>query len=83
VGVAEACDVLGVPRSHYYRSRARIAAGADVAEAPSRSRRPSPRALRQQERAEVLTLLRSERFVDLAPREVYVTLLDEGVYLCS
>jgi putative transposase len=28
-------------------------------------------------------LLNSERFVDLAPREVYATLLDEGHYLCS
>lgn len=27
--------------------------------------------------------LNSNRFVDLAPREVYATLLDEGQYLCS
>lgn len=27
--------------------------------------------------------LNSDRFCDLAPREVYATLLDEGVYLCS
>jgi len=39
--------------------------------------------LSQQERAEVLTLLRRERFADLAPREVYATLLDEGVYRCA
>jgi putative transposase len=31
----------------------------------------------------MLALLHSERFVDLAPAEVYATLLDEGVYLCS
>ena len=31
----------------------------------------------------MLTLLRRERFADLAPREVYATLLDEGVYRCA
>ena len=28
------------------------------------------------------TVLNSEQFVDQSPREVYATLLDEGVYLC-
>jgi putative transposase len=28
-------------------------------------------------------VLRSERFAGQIPREVYATLLDEGVYLCS
>jgi hypothetical protein len=31
----------------------------------------------------VLDLLRTPRFVDLAPAEIYATLLDEGVHLCS
>jgi putative transposase len=31
----------------------------------------------------VLEVLHSERFVDLAPAQVYATLLDEGVYLAS
>jgi transposase InsO family protein len=31
----------------------------------------------------VLDLLRGERFVDLAPAEVYASLLDEGIYHCS
>jgi len=31
----------------------------------------------------VLDLLRSPRFADLAPAEIYATLLDEGTYLCS
>jgi putative transposase len=35
------------------------------------------------ERAEVLEVLHSERFVDLAPGEVYAILLDGGRYLCS
>jgi putative transposase len=40
-------------------------------------------ALSQQERQEVLEALNSNRFVDMAPRQVYATLLDEGWYVCS
>ena len=36
-----------------------------------------------QERVAVLAALHEPRFVDLAPAEVYATMLDEGVYLCS
>lgn len=35
------------------------------------------------ERQLVLAVLTSERFVDLAPLQIYTRLLDEGVYLCS
>src|SRR5699024_7925457 len=35
------------------------------------------------ERARVLGVLNSEEFVDCAPLQVYATLLDRGVYLCS
>jgi hypothetical protein len=34
------------------------------------------------EKAEVRAVLNSECFCDAAPREVYATLLDEGVYYC-
>src|SRR5580693_286397 len=53
---------------------------------PPRSRSaklPPPRALGPEERSRVLDLLRTPRFVDLAPAEIYATLLDEGVYHCS
>ncbi len=46
-------------------------------------RRPSPRALTADEQRTVLARLHEPRFVDLAPAEVYATLLDEGAYLCS
>ena len=75
MGVAHACQVLGVPRSTYYRAHQPTPAAAP---AP-----PSPRALSPTERAEVRAVLNSARFADCAPREVYATLLDEGVYLCS
>jgi putative transposase len=31
----------------------------------------------------VLRVLHFPRFVDMAPAEIYATLLDEGTYLCS
>jgi len=42
-----------------------------------------PRALSLAEREEVRDLLNSKRFMDMAPAQVYATLLDEGRYLCS
>jgi len=76
VGVTAACRVLGVPRSSYYRARR-------PAPQRVRQRAPAPRGLTPDERAHIRALLTSERFVDCAPRAIYATLLDEGVYLCS
>jgi len=42
-----------------------------------------PAALSSDERHEVLDLLCSDRFVDLSPHQVFMTLLDEGTYVCS
>jgi putative transposase len=39
--------------------------------------------LSDEEATRVLEVLRSERFCDLSPEQVYPILLDEGVYLCS
>ena len=78
-GLTAACDALGVARATVYRHRARRAA--PLAPPPSRPR--PPRALTPEERHTVLDLLREPRFADLAPAEIYATLLDEGVYHCS
>ena len=68
-----ACQALGLARSSYYRSLQTRAV----------QPRPKPaRSLTQAEQATVRQTLNSERFQDLAPREVYATLLDEGQYLC-
>src|SRR6266436_2700769 len=75
LGIAPTCAALGLPRATYYRRRRPARA------APPRRR--SPRALGESERAAVLEQLHTPRFVDLAPGEVYATLLDEGRYLCS
>ncbi len=97
-GVAEACRVLEVPRSTYYRTPSvegvdEAASSPSVvpegkrapadASAPGRPRCCSPRALSAEERVHIREVLNSARFVDCAPREVYATLLDEGTYLCS
>jgi len=75
VGWQPACRALGVSRATVYRRRRPPGPGA---------RHPQPaRALAPAEQAAVLAQLHSPRFVDLAPREIYATLLDEGHYLCS
>jgi len=79
VGTGTACDALGMPRSRFYRAqqpaRAKLPASAPKA--------PPPRALSPDEKAVVRQTLNSERFQDCAPREVYASLLDAGMYLCS
>jgi putative transposase len=42
--------------------------------------RAQPQALSAAERTAILAVLHSERFADLAPAEVWATLLDEGTY---
>lgn len=41
------------------------------------------RALKADERQQILDVLHSERFIDRAPAEVFYTLLDEGIYMGS
>ncbi len=75
VGVKRACEELGVPRSSLYYAR-------QPAQSPVPRTQPA-RALSQAERQAVRDVLNSDRFVDSAPRQVYATLLDEDIYLCS
>jgi putative transposase len=75
VGIVLACAMLAVARATYYRSRR--------PRALPPPRPTPPRALGAGERQAVLDVLHEPRFVDLAPAEVYATLLDEQRYLCS
>ena len=79
VTTADACAALGVSRASVYRRRSFLARPA----AEPRPRPASHRALKAAERQVVLDHLREPRFADLAPAEVYATLLDEGTYHCS
>lgn len=86
LGLKMACQALGVPRASYYRAlstrQARPVDLSEQTEADKPSKR-SPRALTEAERDHILALVNAERFADCSPREIYATLLDEGVYLCS
>jgi putative transposase len=76
VGLKPACEVLGISRATVYRHR-------NSAGSLGNAHKSSPRALSAEEKQQVLDTLHSNRFLDMAPREVYATLLDEGQYLCS
>jgi putative transposase len=73
--VSATCVALGI-------SRASLHGCQRLTQLPALSmRRPSPpRALPEGSRQVVLDLLRSPRFADLAPAEIYATLLDQGIY---
>jgi putative transposase len=77
IGTRSACRASGVAPATLYRWR--------VPPKPREKtpRKPPPHALTETERAEVLDVLRTERFVDSSPAQVWATLLDEGRYLCS
>lgn len=83
-GVARACVTFGVnPRSWRYR-RQREQGRLPVKPArPKRVRRKPASTLSQAEKDHIVAVLCSDRFLDLAPAQVYATLLDEGTYLCS
>ena len=77
VGVQASCSALGLPRATYYRHR--HPTPRDEQERPK-----PPLALTAQERQAVLEHLHSRRFVDLSPRQIWATLLDEEQqHLCS
>lgn len=71
------CDALGEPRSSWYRW------SNPLPHTELQPKRTSHRKLSAEDERHVLDILNSERFCDMAPGEIYATLLDEGVYLCS
>lgn len=81
VGVKAACQALGRPRSRHYRHLHPAPSGQGPRRKPAGGHQPA--AMSESERAHVLGVLHSPRFVDSAPGEVFATLLDEGTYLCS
>lgn len=78
VGSGAACKAFGMPKATYHRRLK----PKTVAAQPPKPRR-SPRRLTAEERVAVLATLHSDRFVDGSPSQVYATLLDDGVFLCS
>lgn len=84
VGVAKACAAFGVNQRSYHHRRQRDE-GRLVLPPPAvpKPRAPHPASLTEAENQHVIDVLCSERFGDMAPAQVYTTLLDEGTYLCS
>jgi putative transposase len=76
VGVQAACRALEVPAASYYR-------WCRPPEEDPRPRTRPPLALSAVEEQAVLDVLHAGRFVDVAPPEVYATLLEEETYFCS
>ncbi len=77
LGTRTACVAVGRSRATHYR---RARPGRVTARKP----RPAPvNKLSAGEVEAILDLLRSPRFVDCSPDQVYFTLLDEGTYLAS
>lgn len=78
LGMRRACAILNASRSTIQRHLRRAPAEPAVVE-----RRASHRRLSEEERAAILDTAHRERFCDQSVREIYATLLDEGVYLGS
>jgi putative transposase len=77
LGTRTACTAVGRPRATHYRRQA-------PPKPPSTAARPAPpNKLTDEEMGQILDALRSERFVDLSPAQVFHILLDEGTYLAS
>ena len=77
LGTKAACAAVGRPRATHYRRQA-----------PPKPRSNTPRSappnkLSAEEMGHILDVLRSPRFVDLSPAQVFHILLDEGCYLAS
>jgi putative transposase len=82
IGTRAACAAAGVAQASWYRRHRASPAPLRRMLVPHRDRL-QPRALSPAERAAILGVLHSERFADIAPAEVWATLLDEGTYLGS
>jgi putative transposase len=86
-GTRQACRLLGRSRATHYRHqwqrREASAVVPGTSSTPSGVRRSPSNALSAAERERVVAVLHSPRFADKSPAQVWATLLDEGVYLCS
>ena len=84
VTVARACRAFAVNERSYRHRRQRDQGRLAPRWRPEpRPRRAHPAALSVEENEVIVATLCEERFVDLAPAQVYMALLDQGIYLCS
>jgi transposase InsO family protein len=81
VSTRQSAELTGLARATAARRRNAAVAPTPAVVAPPRVEPVNK--LSELERRHVLAALTSERFVDLAPLQIYAQLLDEGSYLCS
>ncbi len=83
VGVARACAAFGVnPRTRRHRRQAVEGRARPRPRRDPQPRRAHPAAISETDKDQIVATLCSDRFADMAPAQVYATLLDEGSYLC-
>jgi len=91
LSIVAACELTGRSRATHYR-RARTTTtgggkgsgeGSDAVAGDRRPRRPPPCMITEAEREQILALLSSEQYRDLAIPQVWARELDEGRYWCS
>ena len=76
--IKRACELLGASRATRHRRRRPPVCG------PAAPRPTPANALSEQERQQILAVLRSPEYCDLAPAQIWARLLDDqGLYLCS
>ena len=80
VSIAAACALTGRSRATHYRHQVERPG---PAHGPHRARRPPHSTITPDERAQVLAVLNSEPYRDLAIPQVWARELDEGRYWCS
>ena len=83
VGRCRACKVMGRSRASHYRRNRPPECAREPVQGPPPPRPALLWELTDTERATILEVLNSDEFADLAPRQVYGRLLDQGRYLCS
>lgn len=72
----EMCNSLDLARATYYRMN-------QSNNKVEKKKQFSPRKLTEREEEKILSVLNNQKYCDMAPGEIYATLLDESVYLCS
>lgn len=81
--ITTACDLLGVPRSSYYRRAHGYRHYTPVADPIAHTDRHQPAALSEAERTRIIDLILAEENADLSVVQVYWRAFDAGLVDCS
>ena len=86
LSIVAACELTGRSRATHYRRTTSDGdgdGGGDAVAGDHRPRRPPPCTITEAEREQILALLSSEQYRDLAIPQLWARELDEGRYWCS